>query len=515
MYSVLGTDEGELTMGENSTCIFAIDIGTSSVKVSVLNESGVVEASASRPYETRQPRPGYAQQTPDDWWKAAISCSKEIREKSPGLYARVAVIGVCGHMLGVTPVDADGNALADHMIHSDSRAKAQFAEIDRKIGIGKMYEITGNILDARSCLSKFLWLKQERPEIYRKTAKILQSKDYVTSKLTGNIDSTDGSDASHAQLINIHTQKYEPEIYRELGLDMDKLPQVHAGTDIVGKLTEKAAALLGLTPGLPVIAGGGDGACSDLGGGNVRIGDICCSLGTTGYFSSIVGDAFIDPKRRVFNLLGMDGKTSSLYGTVQSAGSSLNWVMRLLGVSDILELNRMAAQVPKGSEGLIFVPYLDGERSPIYDTESRGMFFGMSSVHRPEHFARAVFEGVAFALNQCLEGFRDNMKVERIRVIGGGSRSDLWRQIMADVWDCEVAVMSGAGTDSNGLGIAAAAGVAIGLYKDFAEGVGELTLSDLKCPEGDNSAYRYNYDVYKVLYEKTAQQMHELARISG
>ena len=494
-------------------CILAIDIGTSSVKVSVIGADGRTAASASEAYRTVHPAQGYAEQNPEDWWNGTKKALHRILTEDPLLKDRIAAAGVCGHMLGCLPVDLKGNALMNCMIHSDSRADQQYREICDKAGAQRLYEMSGNILDARSTLSKFLWLREEAPDIYKETAKVLQSKDYLTAKLTGNIDTTDCSDASHGELMDIRTCRYDPALYSELGLDLSRLPQIHAGKDIVGYLTQQAALELGLTEGIPVIAGGGDGACSDLGGGNVSPGRICCSLGTTAYFSSIVTEPYIDPKGRVFNIMCLDGKRCSLFGAMQSGGGALNWVMQVLGLNNMADLNELALQAPKGSGGLIFVPYLDGERSPVFDAKARGMFFGLSAVHSSAHLARSAFEGVAFALNSILEPYREIMNVDGIRLIGGGAQSVLWRQILADVWNCRVILDEGAGSSSNGLGIAAAAGTAIGIYESFEQAVGEAKSESVVTPSGENEIYQKEYRIYRELYAQTAEQMHRLSEL--
>lgn len=494
--------------------ILAFDIGTSSVKTSVINCQGMTVASASKDYMTSHPRAGISEQSPQDWWECACITANAIWRSHKDLAEKIAVIGVCGHMLGCVPVDSAGKPLANAMIHSDSRAYQQSEKISRLIGKEKLYEMSGNILDARSTLSKFLWLKEEQPEIYRNTAKILQSKDYLTAYMTGNIDTTDYSDASHGELMNIRTKSYEESVYQELGLDVEKLPALHAGKDVVGKLCKSAAESLGLDSGIPVIAGGGDGACSDLGGGNVEIGNICCSLGTTAYFSSLMKEPYIDPKGRVFNIMGLDGQSCSLFGTIQSACGALNWVMDILGETDIQAFNALAASVEKGSNGLIFVPYLDGERAPIFDAKARGVFLGLSQSHTRAHFARATFEGVAFALNSVLEAYREMMEVRSIHMIGGGAQSDLWRQIMADIWDTEVVVRKGAGSESNGLGIAAAAGVGIGLFKSVNEAIGQMETESSVQPQGDNEVYRQEFAVYQNIYVNLKNEMHRLDAIA-
>lgn len=490
--------------------ILAYDIGTSSVKASVVNSSGEILVSEKEVYKTYHPAAGISEQNPEDWWGCAQRITRKMTEAHPEYGIRIAVIGVSGHMLGCVPVDKEGLPVHPALIHSDSRASAQFEKIHAFVGEEKLYRMSGNVLDSRSSLCKMLWFQEERPELYKRTARFLQSKDFLVSKLTGNIDTTDFSDACHGELMNIQTKAYEPELYQELSLDVNKLPQLHAGMEVVGRLKAEAAKILGLTEGIPVVAGGGDGACADIGAGNVRTGDTYCSLGTTAWLSRCVEHVVPDEKRRVFHIMSLDGYHCSLFGTMQSAGGALKWVMELLGEADLKRFNEMAARVEPGSGGLIFQPYLDGERSPIFDAQARGMFFGLSLAHKREHFMRATFEGVAYALNSILRVFEEQGKSEEIRIIGGGANSLLWRQILADVFETPVAVLNASADDSTSLGVAAAAGVAAGLFSDLQEATVRIRVKDVTKPSLEARRYKQYFDVYQSLYANTKEAMHRV-----
>lgn len=493
-----------------SQLILAYDIGTSSVKTSLVTETGEVYASAKYDYDTHHPEPGISEQNPEDWWKCACKTTKALLEQKPDAGKRIAAIGVSGHMLGCVPVNEKCEALHAALIHSDSRAGAQFEAIKAGIGKEELYRISGNVLDSRSSLCKMLWFKEERPELYRKTAKFLQSKDFLTARLTGNIDTTDYSDASHGELMNIHKKAYDTAVYRELGLEMEKLPELHAGMEIVGHVTEEAAKELGIPSGIPVIAGGGDGACADIGAGNVNTGDIYCSLGTTAWLSQCIEQPYLDPEQRIFNIMSLDGIHSSLFGTMQSAGGALKWVMNVLGTQDLDEFNALAGKIAPGSDGLIFVPYLDGERSPIFDAKARGMFFGLSMSHTRAHFMRATFEGVAYALNSILKVFEAQGKSGQIRIIGGGANSALWKQILADVWKTPVAALQASANDSTSLGVAAAAGTAVGMFRDLREATDYIKVKNVTEPSDRQSAYDKYFSVYQKLYEDTKEEMHAI-----
>lgn len=491
-------------------CILAYDLGTSSVKTSLVDRNGKIIISEKRNYPTMHLSAGISEQNPEEWWKCVCKTTKSIAEKCPEYAKNVEVIGVSGHMLGCVPVDREGKPLHYALIHSDSRAEMQYREIKNAAGEDRLYQMSGNVLDARSSLCKILWFKEECRDVYRKTEKFLQSKDFLVSRLTGNINVTDYSDAGHGVLMDIRKKEYDSSLYAELGIAVSKLPELHMGMDIAGYLKPESAEALGLAGGIPVIAGGGDGACADIGAGNVREGDIYCSLGTTAWLSEFMGKPYFDEKKRVFNIMSLDGVHSSLFGTMQSACGALNWVMNVLNMKDLDEVNRLASQVYPGSEGLIFLPYLDGERSPVFDARARGMFFGLSLSHTSAHFLRATMEGVAYALNSILNVFRDTETCEGIKIIGGGANSELWKQILADVWGKSVITLNVSSDDSTSLGIAAAAGSSVGLFRNVEDAAEFIRAGKTTVPSERQNEYRKYFEIYSRLYEDTKKEMHDL-----
>lgn len=488
----------------SKTVILAFDVGTSGTKTSIVRaDNGMILDSASSSHQTWFLHSGWAEQEPEDWWEGICRNTKQLIEKNPDVMNNIAAIGTSGHMLGCLPVDADGKALRRSMLHSDIRSAEQFSHISKSIGVERMYRMTGNILDCRSSLCKVLWVKQNEPEVYNRTARFLQSKDYIVSRLTGNIDITDLSDASHAQFIDIYTKDYDSDILKELGLEREKFPTIHRGTDVVGRLTPESARALGLKDGIPVIAGSGDGACASVGAGVVSPGDAYCCLGTTAWIAYASTAPVIDPAQRIFNLLSVDGKTCGVYGTVQSAGRSMQWAMELFNEKNAKEFDRLAASVMPGSEGLIFLPYLEGERSPIFDTEARGVFFGLSPLHGKKHLMRAVLEGVAFALRSVLDVYRETLDIGSMRMIGGGAYSSLWREIISNVCNITLETLTVPPGDATSLGAAIAAGVGIGLYPDLKEGVQSISvgIKERRMPnEKWVQIYEQLFGVYQSIY---------------
>jgi xylulokinase len=494
--------------------ILASDIGTSSVKSVLFDLGGNTLDTASRPYATRHSQSGWSDQDPADWWNGYQQTVRELVTRQPQLSGRIAVIGVSGQMLGCLPVDRLGSPLHPALTHADTRAAEQACQIGDRIGGDHLYALTGNILDARSSLAKLLWFRQHRPSCYKDAARFLQAKDFIVSQLTGNIDTTDLSDAAHAQWIDLVKQRYLADVFTELGLAADKLPALHRGTDQVGKLTAAAAGVLGLKAGIPVVAGAGDGSCAGAGAGSARTGDFYACLGTTAWVSCTSDQPIFDRCQRLFNMATTDGSAYGVFGTAQNAGQSVLWAMDLFGDASEKLFDRDAAQAPPGSDGLIFLPYLDGERSPIYDADARGIYFGIGSRHRSAHFRRAVLEGVALALRSIVAVFREQTAVDTIKLIGGGARSTLWRQIIAAACGVVLEQMATPAGDATALGMALTAGVGVGLYPDLTTAQSVIQTRSRENPDPAMAArYEQIYPLFEQLYLANKPLFSQLAAI--
>jgi xylulokinase len=488
--------------------ILAYDIGTSSVKTSLVSADGHIVASASHAYLTAHPKSGYAEQDPEDWWRGMCVTTKEVMQLPA---AHIAAIGISGHMMGCVPVDIGGNALYPCMIHTDSRAAVQYNTLDKVVGSDVIYRMTGNVLAARKPICKIMWLKDNERAVYNAAARFLHAKDYLAARLTGNIDTTDYSDACHSALIDINTMQYDPAFYREIGVDITKMPELHRGTDIIGMLTPQSAAQLGLPSGIPVIAGGGDGVCANVGTGVVSPGGAYCCLGTTAWIAQCMDAPVIDPHQRLFNLISVDGQTCSVYGTTQSAGAAVDWTADMLGETDMSAFNNAAAKVPAGSNGLIFLSYLEGERSPVYDANARGMFFGLSIRHTRAHMMRAALEGVAYALRTIIEVHRETRSIDSMRMIGGGAKSALWKQIIATAGRIRIDTLDVAAADATSLGIAMAAGVSVGMFTDLSDATKHIRVTDTCAPGEDAAAYDQAFEIYRELYPRTKELTDRMA----
>ncbi|MCX7015917.1 MAG: FGGY-family carbohydrate kinase [Candidatus Sumerlaeota bacterium] len=487
--------------GVDMEYLLAHDIGTSAVKTALVRRDGAIEDSQSRPIATHAPKPGWAEQDPWDWWRGVCGNTKALLERRPEAGRAIAAIGVSGHMLGCLPVDRAGEPLLPAMIHSDGRAARECDQVRERFGDEALYRITGCVLDPRSPLCKALWVRRHAPEEYARTAFFLQSKDFVVGRLTGGFDTTDFSDASHAQLLDIRNRAYAVGILQEVGLDPRKLPAIHKSTDVVGRLTDSSAQALGLPSGIPVVAGGGDGSCATVGAGAVQPGDAYCCIGTTAWLARTREQPFLDEQRRVFNILSLDGETCGVFGTIQAAGRSLQWVLNLFG-ADYDALTEACARAEPGCQGLIFLPYLDGERSPIWDPRANGAFVGLLPLHERCHLIRAVQEGVCYALRSVLDALResdDDLAV--LRLIGGGAQSEAMRRILADVCNVRLHTVSTQAADATSVGAAIAAGVGVGMFASIPEGVRGITVVEETRPEPEGvERYSRPYSIYRALY---------------
>ena len=409
--------------------LLAFDIGTSGLKASLVDENLNIIRNVTTTYPTHHYPDGGCEQEAADWWMSAVRAMMMLRELAPEYVKRVDAIGVSGHMLGCLPMDSEGQTLRPAMIHADTRALAISNALRARYGRDYFYEICGNVLSPASTLCKTLWLKEHEPELYARTVRILQSKDYLVYRLTGHMDTTDMSDASHGLLMNLRTRQYDLDMFRNVGVDAEKFPEIRTSCELAGYLSEEAAGCLGLRAGIPVSVGGGDGACANIGAG-----------------------------------------------------------------------------------GLIYLPYLEGERSPVFDAQAQGVFFGMNTTHKREHFLRAVLEGTACGLSQILDVMRERQEIHDLRIIGGGAKSKLWKQILADVCNVTFHDVSTFSDSATSLGAAAAAGVAIGLFRDLPEACSHIRMSgDIEPDPAVQPVYALIKKRYAMLYPSLKEAFHTRA----
>lgn len=456
--------------------ILAHDLGTTGNKASLFDTQGQLIASASAPYDTFYPRPGWAEQDPDAWWQAVSVSTRRLLAESGRLASEIAVIGFSGQMMGCLLVDDHGSPLQRAIIWADQRADKEADWIAERLGPERLYRITGHRPSANYTAAKLLWLRSHEPAIWTRTRHILQAKDYIVFKLTGVL-ATDCSDASGTNLYDLAARTWSAEILQAIGVDPALLPQPLPSATVIGQVSAAASLETGLAIGTPVVIGGGDGACATVGAGVVRPGDAYNYIGSSSWLAYIATEPLYDPLRRTFTFAHLDPTYYFPTGTMQTAGGAFDWLERLLrgaGEGDLhRDLDQLAADVEPGAQGLLFLPYLIGERSPHWSTRARAAFIGLTMAHGRAEMTRAVLEGVAFNLRLILDAFRAQGAVfPSLRVIGGGARSALWRQILADVLEVPL-LRPRLLTEATSLGAAIAAGVGVGIFAGY-EVAGQL-----------------------------------------
>lgn len=458
------------------TYLLAHDLGTSGDKATLYDCNGNLKASVLCEYKTYYPHAGWAEQNPCDWWQAVCKSTKELIKISNIQKNEIASICFSGQMMGCLLVDNKGNALRTAIIWADNRSTKQADEMIKKIGMDRGYHITGHRLSASYSATKLMWIRENQPEIYQKAYKLLNAKDYIIYKLTGAFV-TDYSDASGTNLLDINTKCWSYEILQSLGIRTDILPELHASTHIAGKVTVHAALECGLLAGTPVVLGGGDGSCACVGAGVVEEGKTYNVLGTSSWMSTVSKHPIYDPQMRTFNWIHLDSNLYTPCGTMQAAGSSLNWLKetlcqdeintaKLQNISPYQLIDRKISQSIPGARGLLYLPYLLGERSPRWNFNARGAFIGLHIRTKKEDICRAVLEGIGYNLKVILDILNEFYSIDEVILIGGGAKSEIWQQILADIWQKPLFIPEYI-DEATSMGAAVCGGVGIGLFSDF------------------------------------------------
>lgn len=501
--------------------ILVYDIGTTSVKSAIFDTEGTPIGLISVPYGTAYPRPGWAQQNPDDYWEAAVTGTRALMAASGSKDVDIAAIGLAGHMNGCLPTDARGNPTHPALIHSDTRGTRECSRVIAAFGRREMYRRTGSQVDAHLSLPKMLWLKAHRSEAFADTAWFLNAKDYLRFKLTGVLGSTDCSDASLTGVFHMDLRQWDTELIDALGLSRHRFPEIRKSTERGGTLSSAAAGLLGLRQGIPVSMGGGDAACATRGAGITDPSQAYASVGSSAWVSMLSRSPVIDEDMRMQNFLDLDGRSCNVCGTVQSAASAVDWVLHLLAYQDeehlssdaYREIEEQLRDVPIGSDGVVFLPYLMGERTPHWDASARGVFLGLSlSTDRPT-LLRAAYEGVAFALKDVADIYAQlAMPIKSFTLLGGGMCSAFWQGIIADALGMPMHIHPHP-SHATSLGAAMAAGVSVGLWSSINEAV-QKTRRDgiMVVPDAERTkSYERMHAVYRDVYHRLKPVFNELA----
>ncbi|MBX7244689.1 MAG: xylulokinase [Candidatus Sumerlaeaceae bacterium] len=492
--------------------LIGVDIGTTGAKSVLINERGKVLASDFREYPLSLPKPGWAEQNPEDWWAATVVSLRNLLAKS-GVSARsLEGISFSGQMHGLVCLDDGFRVLRPAILWCDTRTTAECRLIEQKLGgRAKLISLASNPALEGFTLPKLLWVRRNEPATYRKICHIMLPKDYVRFRLTGALG-MDMSDAAGTLMLDVRRKRWSREILAGLEIDSAILPLLAESPDIAGSVTPQAAAETGLPVGLPVAFGGADNTCAAVGNGVIREGIVAVSIGTSGTVVAPTERAVRDKLGRVHTFNHSVPGLWYAMGCMQAAGLSLKWLRDTFGgleramasqtgIDAYEFLTAGAADVPPGAEGLIWLPYLNGERTPHLDANARGVLYGITPRHTRAHVARAILEGVVFGLRDGLEIIRGlKIPIGEIRLTGGGARSPLWRQIQADVFRQQVVTINV--EEGPAFGAAIIAGVGTGVFPSFDEATRRVirVTGVVKPNQRSADAYERAYRLFRELY---------------
>ena len=489
--------------------LIGLDIGTSGARaVAVDSESGELRAEAAAEYELLMPRPGWSEQRPADWWEASRAVLAKVAGEGSG---EVIGLGLTGQMHGSVFLDERDEVIRPALLWNDQRTERQCQEIARRVGREELLALAGNPALTGFQAPKILWLRDEEPDGYRRLASVLLPKDYIRLMLTGD-KATDAADASGTLLLDVRRRRWSEQILSRLGLDPEWLPWVHEGTEGTGTLRDAVADELGLPRGLAVAAGGGDNAAAAVGVGVAAEGQVSVSIGTSGVVFAPTSKFKGDPSGRVHSFCHALPGTFHLMAVVLSAGGSLRWWRDVAGGGASFDtLVGEAGEIAPGAEGLLFLPYLTGERTPHLDPGARGSFVGLTLRHGRAHMTRAVLEGVVLALRDGVEIMRElGVRDDDVRAVGGGARSVVWRQLQADVFGRPIRRTRV--DEGPAYGAALLAGVASGAFADGGEAMRLVRVRDEVTEPDPERARRYDelHSIYATLYGSQKDAMQRL-----
>jgi xylulokinase len=487
--------------------LLGIDIGTGGTRAVLIDETGRVLGSATAEHQPiSAPHRGWAEQAPDDWWAAACKAVPQCLANAKATVDEVESVGLTGQMHGLVMLDADGKVLRPALIWCDQRTEEECREITEKIGAKRLIELTANPALTGFTLPKIWWVQKHEPEIWKRVKKIMLPKDYVRFRLTG-AHAIDVADASGTLILDVVNRRWSKEMMAASNLSEEMLPKVLESQEISGKISEAGAKASGLKAGIPVVAGAGDQAAGAVGMGIVRPGAVSATIGTSGVVFAATASPEFDPKGRIHTFCHAAPKRWHVMGVTQAAGFSLRWFRDQFGAggdSSRDPYDRLmdeASHAPAGSDGVLWAPYLMGERTPHLDPNARGALVGLSSTHTRAHVVRAILEGVAYSLRDTLTIFADlKLPTESIRLGGGGARGGLWRQIQADVYGMPVDIVEA--EQGPAYGAALLAGVGVGVWSSVDEACDTAVRVATRVQPNSASAAVMNkqYAAYRTLY---------------
>ena len=488
--------------------LLGIDVGTGGTRAVVVDEKGSVVASATSEHAPFQsPQLGWAEQDPRDWWRATVESVRAVLAQSAISADEIACVGFSGQMHGAVLLDERNEVLRPALIWCDQRTDAQCLDITNRIGAARLIELTSNPALTNFTLTKMLWVREKEPELWSRVRTVLLPKDYVRLRLTGE-RATDAADASGTLLFDVANRRWSSEMLDALEIDRAYLPTAFESPEITGRVSAEGADLTGLRIGTPVVAGAGDQAAGAVGMGIVRPGAVSATIGTSGVIFAATDRPALDRSGRVHTFCHAVPGRWHVMGVTQAAGLSLRWFRDTFGVGDRTALkdrdpydllSEEAALSPPGSDGVLWAPYLMGERTPHLDPHARAALVGLSASHTRGHVVRAILEGVAFSLRDTLTIFAEmDVPVETIRLGGGGARSQLWRQIQADVYGRAVEIL--AAEEGAAYGAALLAGVGANVWPTVDEACAQAMSVAARVEPQNATLMDGRYAAYRALY---------------
>jgi xylulokinase len=500
--------------------LIGIDAGTTGLKVLVIEPDGKFAGQATAPYEVERPQPGWTEQRPERWWEACVEALSTLRQQGTLREDAVAGVGLTGQMHGSVFLDDRGEVVRPAIMWNDQRTAVECELIEERIGLERLVALTGNRALAGFTAPKVVWLQRHEPDSFRRTRHLLLPKDYLRFRLTGEY-ATDVSDASGTLLFDVPARRWSREVAEALEVSWEWLPVALESPAVSGRVGDEAASATGLLPGTPVVGGAGDQAAGGVGSGAVEPGIVTCSIGTSGVVFAATGSPVIDPQARLHSFCHASPGMWHLMGVMLAAGGSFRWLADTLSPiaadpSAIEEkLGRLANDAVTGSRGLLFLPYLAGERTPYPDPLARAAFIGLREEHGLAEMARAVMEGVSFGLRDSMELLREmGVEAREVRAIGGGARNPLWRQILTDVFG--LPVVSPAIDEGPAFGSALLAAVGCGFHRDVGEACrATISIRERLEPRRDGQRlYQEMYARYKETYPLLRDTFHALSAIA-
>lgn len=503
--------------------LLGIDIGTTGSKAVLIETNGDVITHTTTEYPMIVPAHGWSEQKPEHWWNATIKSIRKVIKDSGIEPKNIIGIGLTGQMHGLVLLNRNNKVLRPCILWNDQRTVKECSVITQRIGKDRMIQISGKPVLTSFTASKILWVKNNEPEIYKKIAHILLPKDYVRYCLTREYG-MDVADASGTCLFDVRKRQWSEEIIAKLNIKKEWFVPVFESAEICGYVNKDSGRATGLESGIPVVCGAGDQAAQAIGTGIYAPGTVSVTIGTSGVVFAAIDEYQIDKTGRLHTYCHAIPGLWHLMGVMLSAGASLRWFKDTFYKQEIIRAKREkieiydlitqeANRIPAGSEGLIFLPYLSGERTPYPDPYARGVFFGISLKHSRAHMVRAVIEGITFGLRDCLELLKSlGIRFNRVRVSGGGAKSMLWRRIMADVFDLDIITVNT--TQGAALGAAILAGVGTGIYRDIGSACKKIIKeTGVTKPGKDVEIYQYYYRQYQNLYPALKQRFKMLATL--